>query len=119
MYQIVHDAIHAKSGQTGNLKLQYIRTEKEIVMGWVSVWLLNTAWSNLVASDNATVRIVCGLIATVTQGCGDQCCKRSYSVGEERGRSTFLEGCPGFLMGVLMRQYPHSLASGVLRSMFA
>ncbi|KAG2155928.1 vacuolar fusion protein MON1 [Suillus bovinus] len=36
LYQIVHDAIHAKSGQTGNLKLQYIRTEKEIVMGWIT-----------------------------------------------------------------------------------
>lgn len=36
LYQTVHDAIHAKSGQTGNLKLQYIRTEKEIVMGWIT-----------------------------------------------------------------------------------
>ncbi|KAG1855796.1 vacuolar fusion protein MON1 [Suillus tomentosus] len=36
LYQIVHGAIHAKSGQTGNLKLQYIRTEKEIVMGWIT-----------------------------------------------------------------------------------
>ncbi|KAG2037788.1 DUF254-domain-containing protein [Suillus americanus] len=36
LYQIVHDAIHAKSGQTGSLKLQYIRTEKEIVMGWIT-----------------------------------------------------------------------------------
>lgn len=36
LYQIVHDAIHAKSGQTGTLKLQYIRTEKEIVMGWIT-----------------------------------------------------------------------------------
>ncbi|KAG1772371.1 DUF254-domain-containing protein [Suillus occidentalis] len=36
LYQTVHDAIHAKSGQTGNLKLQYIRTEKEIVLGWIT-----------------------------------------------------------------------------------
>jgi vacuolar fusion protein MON1 len=36
LYQTVHDAIHAKSGQSGGLKLQYIRTEKESVMGWVS-----------------------------------------------------------------------------------
>ncbi|KAG2352909.1 hypothetical protein BDR07DRAFT_791855 [Suillus spraguei] len=61
LYQIVHDAIHAKSGQTGALKLQYIRTEKEIVMGRVSVWLLNTIWSDLVVSDNPTVRIVLSL----------------------------------------------------------
>lgn len=36
LYQMVHDAIHAKSGQEGPLKLQYIRTEKVCVMGWVS-----------------------------------------------------------------------------------
>jgi vacuolar fusion protein MON1 len=35
LYQILHDAIHAKSGQQGTLKLQYIRTERESVMGWV------------------------------------------------------------------------------------
>ena len=35
LYQILHDAIHAKSGQESTLKLQYIRTEKESVMGWV------------------------------------------------------------------------------------
>lgn len=37
MYQLVYDAIHAKSGQSGPLKLQYMRTKKEIVMGWVSL----------------------------------------------------------------------------------
>lgn len=37
MYQLVYDAIHAKSGQSEPLKLQYIRTQKEIVMGWVSL----------------------------------------------------------------------------------
>ena len=31
----MHDSIHAKSGQDSPLKLQYIRTEKEAVMGWV------------------------------------------------------------------------------------
>jgi len=36
LYQILHDAIHAKSGQAGPLRLQYIRTEKEAVLGWVS-----------------------------------------------------------------------------------
>lgn len=35
MYQRIHDAIHAKSGQEGPLKLQYMRTEHESVMGWV------------------------------------------------------------------------------------
>jgi len=36
MYQVAYDAIHAKSGQSGPLKLQYIRTKKEIVMGWIT-----------------------------------------------------------------------------------
>lgn len=36
MYQIIHDAIHAKSGQEDPLKLQYILTDRESVMGWVS-----------------------------------------------------------------------------------
>lgn len=37
LYQTLHDNIHAKSGQEGTLKLQYIRTEKESVLGWVSL----------------------------------------------------------------------------------
>ncbi|KIK79892.1 hypothetical protein PAXRUDRAFT_259272 [Paxillus rubicundulus Ve08.2h10] len=36
MYQTVYDAIHGKSGQSGSLKLQCIRTEKEFVMGWIT-----------------------------------------------------------------------------------
>ncbi|KAK7048518.1 trafficking protein Mon1-domain-containing protein [Favolaschia claudopus] len=36
LYQIIHDAIHAKSGQEASLKLQYIRSEKESVMGWIT-----------------------------------------------------------------------------------
>lgn len=35
LYQILHDNIHAKSGQDLPLKLQYIKTQKEAVMGWV------------------------------------------------------------------------------------
>ncbi|KAI0004521.1 vacuolar fusion protein MON1 [Russula compacta] len=36
LYQTMHDGIHAKSGQDSPLKLQYIRTEKEAVMGWIT-----------------------------------------------------------------------------------
>ncbi|KAH8998584.1 vacuolar fusion protein MON1 [Lactarius akahatsu] len=36
LYQTLHDGIHAKSGQDLPLKLQYIRTEKEAVMGWIT-----------------------------------------------------------------------------------
>lgn len=37
LYQVLHDAIHAKSGQASTLKLQYIRSDKEAVMGWVRI----------------------------------------------------------------------------------
>lgn len=36
LYQKLHDAIHARSGQGETLKLQYIKTEKESVMGWIT-----------------------------------------------------------------------------------
>ena len=37
MYQNLYDAIHAKSGQSGPLKMQCVRTDKETVMGWVKL----------------------------------------------------------------------------------
>ncbi|KAH9922852.1 trafficking protein Mon1-domain-containing protein [Epithele typhae] len=36
LYQTVYDAIHAKSGQERTLKLQYVRTSQECVMGWIT-----------------------------------------------------------------------------------
>ncbi|KAI8971160.1 trafficking protein Mon1-domain-containing protein [Trametes punicea] len=36
LYQIIYDTIHAKSGQESTLKLQYIRTSQESVMGWIT-----------------------------------------------------------------------------------
>ncbi|KJA17429.1 hypothetical protein HYPSUDRAFT_146508, partial [Hypholoma sublateritium FD-334 SS-4] len=36
LYQTLHDSIHAKSGQESGLKLQYIRTDAESVMGWIT-----------------------------------------------------------------------------------
>ena len=35
LYQLIQDAVHAKSGQEKTLKLQYLRTEKEGILGWV------------------------------------------------------------------------------------
>jgi len=57
LYQILHDAIHAKSGQEASLKLQYIRTESESVMGWVrSVDFISLACHSQGALlDNAAV----------------------------------------------------------------
>lgn len=42
LYQTLHDAIHAKSGQSEPLKLQYIRTDTESVMGWVNHFILSS-----------------------------------------------------------------------------
>ncbi|KAI0365723.1 DUF254-domain-containing protein [Pilatotrama ljubarskyi] len=36
LYQTLFDAVHAKSGQESTLKLQYIRTSQESVMGWIT-----------------------------------------------------------------------------------
>lgn len=37
LYQTIHDALHAKSGQAGGpVKLQLIRTDTECVMGWIT-----------------------------------------------------------------------------------
>ncbi|KAG9019740.1 Vacuolar fusion protein mon1 [Tulasnella sp. 427] len=37
LYQIVHDAVHARSGQPGGpLKLYFVKTEKECMLGWVT-----------------------------------------------------------------------------------
>ncbi|KAF8630953.1 hypothetical protein AX17_005309 [Amanita inopinata Kibby_2008] len=56
-YQVLHDAIHAKSGQEGTLKLQYLRTEKESVMGWITqpfeVYLSLSHWLPKSAAINA------------------------------------------------------------------
>jgi hypothetical protein len=40
LYQLIQDAVHAKSGQEKTLKLQYLRTEKEGILGWVRLSLL-------------------------------------------------------------------------------
>ncbi|KAL5482956.1 MON1 [Sanghuangporus weigelae] len=36
LYQVVHDNIHGKSGQKETLKLQYIKTNREAIMGWIT-----------------------------------------------------------------------------------
>jgi hypothetical protein len=47
LYQIIHDALHAKSGQESTLKLQYLKTEKESVLGWVSFYWHSSRDSSL------------------------------------------------------------------------
>ncbi|KIO25653.1 hypothetical protein M407DRAFT_75427 [Tulasnella calospora MUT 4182] len=37
LYQIVHDAVHARSGQPGGpLKLYFVKTEEECMLGWIT-----------------------------------------------------------------------------------
>lgn len=54
LYQTLHDAIHAKSGQEATLKLQYIRSEKESVMGWVCNVSCETPFRQTDASGKIT-----------------------------------------------------------------
>ena len=55
LYQILHDSIHGKSGQQAGLKLQYIRTSEESVMGWVNFLQIHRFASNSYALiDNPT-----------------------------------------------------------------
>ncbi|KAI0039675.1 DUF254-domain-containing protein [Auriscalpium vulgare] len=57
LYQTLHDGIHAKSGQDLPLKLQYIRTEKESVMGWITqpfeIYITLSHWLPKSAAVNA------------------------------------------------------------------
>ena len=43
LYQILHDSIHGKSVQQAGLKLQYIRTSEESVMGWVIFFCITSS----------------------------------------------------------------------------
>ncbi|KAH6912786.1 vacuolar fusion protein MON1 [Coprinopsis sp. MPI-PUGE-AT-0042] len=58
LYQTIHDAIHARSGQEAPLKLQYVRTEHEGVLGWSRLFLTsNTTMSLLSSLTNAGARL--------------------------------------------------------------
>lgn len=35
-YHILHDGVHARSGQSAPLKLMYFRTDQEAYLAWVS-----------------------------------------------------------------------------------
>ncbi|ETW81578.1 hypothetical protein HETIRDRAFT_417684 [Heterobasidion irregulare TC 32-1] len=65
LYQTLHDNIHARSGQGVPLKLQYIRTQKESVMGWITqpfeMYIALSHWlpkSAAVSAANAVARWV-------------------------------------------------------------
>ena len=77
LYQTLHDSIHAKSGQESGLKLQYIRTDTESVMGWVSFPTSLRFESFLLGAyvDNATLRAIRRIITTLTKECGGRRCE--------------------------------------------
>ena len=96
----MHDSIHAKSGQDLPLKLQYIRTEKEAVMGWVRSECLSAKTSTHTAEyvDHSTLRNVHCHVPRAAKECSYQCGKCRCAVGEKGRRETFLEGCAYFLV---------------------
>jgi hypothetical protein len=95
----MHDCIHAKSGQDLPLKLQYIRTEKEAVMGWVcwDVYQLQIPLT-LEYTDYSTLRNVHCCIPRTAEERSHQRSKCRCAVGEEGRSETLLEGCTGFLV---------------------
>jgi hypothetical protein len=92
LYQTVHDAIHAKSGQGGGLKLQYIRTEKESIMGWVS-WSRHDRCgvnANEGAVDHAAFRAVYRTLTATAEERGCQRGECHCTMGEARRAETVL-----------------------------
>ena len=86
LYQLVHDALHGKSGQAKSLKLQYLRTDKESVLGWVRTFSYRQEGSHTFSDlDNSTFRTLRYALPNVTQ-------ERSYWSSEcggevgEKGR---------------------------------
>jgi hypothetical protein len=94
----MHDSIHAKSGQDLPLKLQYIRTEKEAVMGWVWLGCLSAGrpTHTAVYADHSTLRNVHCCVPRAAEECSYQCSKCRCAVGEEGRRETVLEDAPIF-----------------------
>jgi hypothetical protein len=71
LYQTMHDSIHVKSGQDLPLKLQYIRTEKEAVMGWVCLGVYQPEPSHTAEyADHSTLRNVHCRVTRVAEECG-------------------------------------------------
>lgn len=103
MYQVVYDAIHAKSGQSGPLKLQYIRTEKEIVMGWVSLSVRAPDLLSTEFLDNTTIRALHRSIAEITQDSSHQRCQLGYSLGQKGGNKVVFARCTSILRGSCVR----------------
>ena len=86
LYQLIHDALHGKSGQEKTLKLQYLRTDKEGVLGWVRAFSYHQEDSPTFSdSDNSTLRTLCYALPNATQERSYWGSERGGEVGEEGG----------------------------------
>ena len=84
LYHTVYDAIHAKSGQECTLKLQYIKTDKEAVMGWVRFYQpSHFSYGSDPFLDHTTLRDLHLSVSSIAEECGSQCSERCDSMGEE------------------------------------
>jgi hypothetical protein len=96
----MHDRIHAKSGQDLPLKLQYIRTEKEAVMGWVCLGPL-LAWE-VCSLQNLQITQPFEMYIAVSQGLPKSAvisAANAVARWVKKGRrKTFLEGRAYFLV---------------------
>ena len=88
LYQTLHDNIHAKSGQESTLNLQYLRTERENIMGWVCHFFLcgtSTSFMNFV--DYTAFRAVRGYVAIAAEKRACECRQLDRTVGAEGGEA--------------------------------
>lgn len=93
LYQLIHDSLHGKSGQEKTLKLQYLRTDKEGVLGWVCTFFYRQGDSLTFSdSDNPTFRTLCYTLPNPTQERSHRSSERGGKVGEEGGEQAVPQG---------------------------
>ena len=88
LYQTLYDNIHAKSGQGSTLKLQYIRTEKESVLGWVRRLLrFPVGCADHRLPDHTAIRSLSGAISASAQERNSKCSELGRTMGTEGGEA--------------------------------
>ena len=89
LYQTLYDNIHAKSGQGSTLKLQYIRTEKESVLGWVRRLLcgLQGGCADHCYPDHTAIRSLSGAISAPAQERNSKRSELGRTMGTEGGEA--------------------------------
>jgi hypothetical protein len=104
LYQRLHDAVHARSGQAGGLKLMYVRTDKESVMGWVRWVHAGAQAAGLThATDHAAVRAVPHALTARAEERGGERGERDRALGQEGGGASVPAGRAGVLSALWVR----------------